>query len=80
MFYGNISLRDYDLQITAFCFCLYLHLSVFLSFFKAAKIINEMDSNLKNNILILQNIGRYINNASPKNPPHIQNVLQGQKL
>lgn len=52
--------------------------TVFLSFFKAAKITNEMDSNLKNNILILQNIGRYINNASPKK--HIQNVLQGQKL
>lgn len=59
----------------------YLHLSVFLNFFKAAKITNEMDSNLKNNILILQNIGRYINNASPKkNKTHIQNVLQGQKL
>lgn len=58
----------------------FVYLSVFLSFFfKAAKITNEMDSNLKNNILILQNIGRYINNASPKKT-HIQNVLQGQKL
>lgn len=35
-------------------------------FFKTAKITNEIDSDLKNNILILQNIGRYINNASPK--------------
>lgn len=59
----------------------YIYICLFSSvFFKAAKIINEMDSNLKNNILILQNIGRYINNASPKKPPHIQNVLQGQKL
>lgn len=45
----------------------YIYICLFSSvFFKAAKITNEMDSNLKNNILILQNIGRYINNASPK--------------
>lgn len=80
MFYGNISLRDYDLQITAFCFYVYIYICLFSSvFYKAAKITNELDSNLKNNILILQNIGRYINNASPKKT-HIKNVLKGQKL
>lgn len=50
----------------------YIYICLFSSvFFKAAKITNEMDSNLKNNILILQNIGRYINNASPKKKQHI---------
>lgn len=48
MFYGNISLQDYDLQITAFCFYVYIYICPFSSFFfKTAKITNKIDSGLK---------------------------------